>query len=280
MYKKIIMGSILAAVLIVLASFSSAVGYIDEDKVTIFDENKATMADENKVTITTTLYRFIYKEEISTEVTEEEAAEIRDCLENLNVALVEEDKNSIEEYEYILSEKGVLGEHNEIFSKKGIMGIPEKFSSIISSTYTSMSKDIENTFCIVNAEGHGNLTFFSEAVLEYFMLVGVVLLLVGLILLPLLPFALILLLGSALALPVVHIASHLVPFRIFNSYIGMKLVDGSCSIQGRNGTQDLTAPLNVTLRGFAGVTINFPIGENPYLFVSGFSLNTKTIEEE
>ena len=242
----------------------------------------ATTGDINKLghllTITTTIYRFIYKEEISTEVTEEEAAEIRDYLENLHIALVEGDKNSIVKYESILGEKGILGKHNEIFSKKGVMGIPERFNSIISSTSTS--KDIENTFCIVNAEGHGNLTFFSEAVLEYFMAVGVVMLLVGLILLPLLPFALILLLGSALAMPVARLISHLVPFRVFNSWIGMNLVDGSCSIQGGNGTQDLTAPLNVILRGFAGITINFPIGENPYLFVSGFSLETKTIEDE
>lgn len=261
MKKKILIGSVLVAVLIVLASFTSAVSAVD-------------LSDQNKVTITTTLYQFIDKKEILTEVTEEEAAEIMIYLENLHVALVEDDEDSIVKYESILSEKGILGENHEIFSKKSIMDLlPERFRSIIPNTYTSMSENIEKSFNIVRAEGHGRLMFLTEGIGEYFMFAGAILLLVSILLIPLMPMALLLLFGGLFIHAIGYLLGHLIPFRIRHPWLHMDLVDGNLTV---NATE-YSAPLNATFTPFGGIAINFPTlkEEAPYLFVAGYSQEIK-----
>lgn len=264
--NKLLIVSIGVAVLVVLASFTSAVS-------TMY------LCDKNKVTITTTLYRFISKEEIVTEITEEEAAEIMAYLEHLHVALIEGDEHSIAKYESLLNEKGILGENHAIFSKKDILGIlPEKFRSIMPRTYTSMSKDIVNKLCFVNAVGDGNIMFLAEGILEYLMSFGAALILAGIII-PifafLLPLSLLLFYGSYFSFKIVHFLSHLVLFRLFHAKLRINLVDGNCSISDQDGFQNFIAPLEAILRGYCGITINLPISEKPYLFLAGFTLKSE-----
>ncbi|UCF11666.1 MAG: hypothetical protein JSW06_06350 [Thermoplasmatales archaeon] len=261
MKKKIFIGSVLITVLIVLASFTSAVSAVD-------------LSDQNKVTITTTLYQFIDKKEILTEVTEEEASDIMIYLEKLHVALVEEDENSIVKYENILSEKGIFGENHEIFSKKSIFGLlPERFRSIIPNTYISISKNFEKPFSTLHAEGQGRLMFLTEGIGQYFMFAGAIMLLVSLILVPLIPIALLLLFGGLFIHAIGYLLGHLIPVRIRHPWLHMDLVDGNLTV---NATE-YSVPLNATFTPFGGIAINFPTlgGGDSYLFVSGYTNEIK-----
>jgi len=262
MKKKIVIINILAAAIIVLATITPVV----------YAEN---LNIEKKVNIITTIYQFLDKKEIATEVSEEESQEIKEDLENLQQAFIEQNKQLIEKYESILFDKGIFGENYKIFSKKSIMSaLYEKYPSIKSNSPSSLVN--ENKMCFVNAKGKGNLTFmFDEAFIS--MVAGAVALLLLCVFLP--P------LFAILGLPIFillfgglggYILAHLRPFRILNPTLEMHLKTGDCSINGLNGSQQFLAPLDANFYWFTGITVNFYTND-PDVFLLIFALKSEVL---
>ena len=221
MKKKMLIGSILAAVIIVLATCTPTVCAADLNNV-------------KKVTVKTTIYKFLVKEEIVTEVFEEEAAEIMEYLEYYRQSLIKGDKQLIERYESILIDSGIFGKDNNPFSKKSILSVLLKRNSLmIQSNIPSLAD--ENRLCFVNAQGKGNLTFAFDGLFNYSITSGALLLVAGIFLPPLLPIvilpSLLLIFGGLAGLFI----SHIRPFRIIHPQLGMNLITGDCSINGLNG---------------------------------------------
>lgn len=262
MKKKILIGSILAAVIIVLATCTPAICATDLNNV-------------KKVTIKTTIHKFLGKEEILTEVSEEAAAEIMENLEYYRQSLNNGDKKSIQKYESLLIDSGIFGKDHNPFSKKDSISILyEKYRSMMQSNPPSLTD--ENRFCFVNAQGKGNLSFAFDGFLEYLIMSGLILLIACLILPPLVPIfaplSLILIFGGGACLFV----NHLRPFRILHPHLELHLDTGDCSITGINGSQQFTAPMEAVFSGFNGLTVNF-LTKNRSVFLLGFALRSEVL---
>jgi len=260
MKKKILIGSILAAVIIALATCTPAVFAKDLNNV-------------NKVTIKTTVYKFLGKEEIITEVFEEEAEEIMDNLEYYRQSLIKGDKQLIERYESIIIDSGIFGKDHNPFSKNSILNVLLKRNSLMIQSNPSSLAD-ENRLCFVNARGKGNLTFAFDGLFNYSITSGALLLVAGIFLPPLLPIvilpSLLLIFGGVAGLFI----SHIRPFRIIHPQLEMYLKTGDCSINGLDGSQKFPAPIRAVFSGFTGLTVNFPT-EDQNIFLLGFALNSE-----
>lgn len=262
MKKNIVIGSILAAVIIVLATCTPAVCAIGVNS-------------ENKVTITTTFYQFIKKEEIVIEVSEEEAEEVMDNLEHLRQALIEGDKQLIEKYESLLIDKRIFGENNKIFSKKGMISkLRDRYRSMELNNPSILAD--ENSLCFVNSRGKGGLGFMFDDAFYSLVMAGVILLVMCALIPPLIP-----ILGPAMVLSLfggiagITIA-HLIPFRILYPTLKMNLSSGDCSIIGLKGSQQYTAPVDAVFSGFNGLTVNIWKWSDvePNVFLLGFALKS------
>lgn len=256
MNKKILIGSILIAAIIALATFTPAVCAADLNNV-------------KKVTIETTIHKFLGKEEIVTEVSEEDAAEIMDKLEYYRQSLIRGDKQLIKKYESLLVDSGIFGKDHNPFSKKDIISLLlERYRSMVPNNPSSLVE--ENRLCFVNARGKGNLTFAFDGLYEYFIASGAFIILVSLVIPFLIPIGVMLLLGGLAGLFI----SHIRPFRILHPNLEMNLKTGDCSITGINGAQQYSAPVDANFTGFTGLTVNF-LAENQTVFLLGFALRSK-----
>ena len=262
MNKKILFGSILAAVIIALATCTPAVCSADLNNV-------------KKVTIETTIHKFLGKEEIVTEVSEEEAAEIMEYLEYYQQSLNNGDKKLIQKYESLLIDSGIFGKDHNPFSKNDIKSIlSERYRSMIQSNPPSPT--INNRFCFVNAQGKGNLTFAFDGLFDYLITSGALLLVFCILLPPLFPIfgplSLILIFGGGACLFV----NHLRPFRILHPQLELHLDTGDCSITGLNGVQQFSAPVEAVFSGFNGLTVNF-LTKDRSVFLLGFALRSEVL---
>jgi len=262
MKKKTLIGSILAVVIIALATCTPAVCATDLNNV-------------KKVTVKTTIHKFFGKEEIVTEVFEEEAAEIMDKLELYRQSLIKGDKQLIKNYESLLVDSEIFGKNQNPFNKKDIISVLyERYRSIIQSNSPSTSE--ENRLCFVNARGKGNLMFAFDGLFNYSIASGALLLVAGIFLPPLLPIvlpiSLLLIFGGAAGLFI----SHIRPFRVLHPYLEMNLKTGDCSINGLNGHQEFPAPIKANFSGFTGLTVNF-LAENQTVFLLGFALRSEVL---
>jgi len=260
--KKIVIISFLISVVIVLATITPVV----------CAEN---LNIEKKVTIKTTIYQFLTKKEIVTQIPEDEVEEIKQNLEHLQQALIKGDKELIEKYELFLINKGIYDENEKIFSKKSIM-------NTLSKRYNSMklgnpfSLVDENKMCLVNAKGKGNLTFMFDEAFESMVFAGAMLILLCALLPPLIPIlappALLLIFGALIG----HFLAHLRPFRILNPTLNMSLKTGNCSINGINGSQQYTAPIDASFYWISGITVNF-YTKDPDIVLLIFALRSKVL---
>lgn len=260
--KNKVIGNILATIIIILATFTPIV-YAED------------LNCEKKVIITTTKYQFFDKKEIITEVSEEEAEDIMDDLENLRQALIEGNNQLIEKYESSLINKGIFDEKNKIFSKKNTMNVLyERYLSTRLNNPSSLAD--ENILCFVNARGKGNLSFMFDSAFEIFMTAAVLLLVLCAFFPPLI---------AIFGLPILLLifvgifgltTTHLIPFRVLYPTLKMRLNSGDCSITGLRGSQQYTAPLEAVFSGFNGLTVNFQkwssVDNN--VFLLGFALKS------
>ena len=262
MKKKILIGSILAAAIIAIASFTPAVCAED-------------LNSKKMVTIKTTYYNFLEKEETVTEVSEEEAEYLLDIMEEYRQSLIRGDKQLIEKFESLLVDKGIIDENYKTSSKKDIKSlILEKYRSMILKKSSSLGD--ENRMCFVNANGKGNLSFMFDEAFYSLVVGGFFLLLLCLLLPPLMPLlglpAGFLLIGGLAGL----VLSHLLPFRILYPTLYMQLTTGDCSITGLNGSQQYPAPVSAKFNWFTGLTVNF-FTSDPNVFLLGFAFRSEVL---
>lgn len=264
MRKKIVILSAAVAVLIILGVLSPTICSVD---VEILQKNETLMVEVNR-------YYGDNFEPIYTEVSYEQAEEIKEILISLNEAIENNDEEAISKYETILNEKGIFGNnYQEFYSKKTFAEKMNfsRYSGLLKYMEGRNGDNISNNLCYFNAIGQGLILFNLELKLWGAIVRAVENAsspLAGLIIfLALLPFfALVLLL------------THLIPFRILMPAGAFSFQNGSISSIGLMGYKKVVVgpdPIDVNVSWFSGLTINFPISENPFLFISGIALEVK-----
>ena len=259
MKRKIGFLSISIALIIILAGISPVVGSIDIEEII---NNENIIVEVNK-------YLGGKPESILTELSYEEAEELKEILINLNKGIEENDEIAISIYEKILNDRGFFGkEYQKFFSRNSIF---EKIKShqypgVLKQFETLNGDNISNTLCLFNAIGKGIIVFplglkIWEAIVE--IVTNASSPLAGLILLiALLPI-----------LVMVMLFTHLIPFRILMSRGVVLMNQGSVSSLGLNGLKRLkvTEQVSVNLSWFTGITFNIPFTNNSFCFVSGIA---------
>ncbi len=256
MKKKIVcVNAIIIGILIILGGLSPAVCSKDIDTVTI---------EVNR-------YYGKNSDPIYTDVTIEEAEEIKQILINLNLAIENNDEEAIHQYETILNEKGLFGEnHQQFLSSNQYTELMEKTNLVKYSKYfgSTNGDNISNTLCFFNAIGEGIMLWWLgvqiwEGIIE--IVTNASNPIAGLILfLALLPF-----------LVMVILFTNLIPFRILAPIGLMAFRNGTISSLGLQGFKKLVVGeegAEVNLSWFTGITINIATS---FLFVSGIAFGVK-----
>ena len=117
MKKKIVILSAMVAILIVIGGLSP----------TIVSKDLKMSSKGDTITAEVNRYYGFDSEPIHTELTLEEAEEIKQILINLNEAIENNDEEAIDQYETILNAKGIFGDEYQKYKKKVGMFFP-KFS--------------------------------------------------------------------------------------------------------------------------------------------------------
>jgi hypothetical protein len=264
MKRKIVFFSTIVAILLVLGGLSP----------TICSKDLVIASGNETVTIEVNRYYGKNSEEILTEISYEDAEEIKEILVNLNEAIVNNDEEAISQYESILNEKGIFGNnYQDFFSYNTFSEMMDKSKCSQFTRYFGINNNdnISNYMCYFNAIGKGTMLFtlgltLWEAIVRAVQnasspLAGLI------IFLALFPF-----------LVLIMIFTHLIPFRILMPRGAITMQNGTISSLGLMGFKRVvvgTDPVDVNLSWFTGLTINFPFGENPFLFVSGVALEVK-----
>lgn len=264
MKKKVILLSTVLAVLVVLGGLSSP--------VTSKDLKIAQRSD----TVTVEVNRYYGKgsSPILTELSYEEAEELKEILINLEEAIENNDEEAIDQYETILNERGLFGNnYQEFYSNNEFTEMMEKSGlSKYQKYFGSKNGDnISNTMCYFHATGQGLMLFtlgvkIAEAIIRIVnnassWLAGIILLLAFL------PF-----------LVLTMLVTHLIPFRILMPIGVINMDQGTITSIGLQGVKSLvvdTEPVNVNISWFTGITFNIPLTETPFLFVSGVALDVR-----
>ncbi len=263
--KKIVFLSILSAIIMITIGFSSAVA-------------KNTTTKSEKIVFETKIYTGLNVEKKLTELTLEEAEEIKKIINDLETALIQNDVEAIAIYKTILQDKGIIDEKSSKFIR------PEKESA-------ELSDDISNSMCYFHAMGVGLLLFpFENRILEAITeaarniaeqtdnpIAAVIIALVVFILLFVL-----------FCLPVM-IVTHLVPVRIMMPSAKIQLKNGKMWTRGTEGFKKVETSgetIEADLSYFTGITIStLPISVNDgseeendakgFMFVSGFAFKVE-----
>lgn len=262
MKKIIIILSTLVAILIVLGGLSPSICSKDIDPVQI---NKTS----DTVTIEVNRYYGRQPDTIRTELTFEEAEQVKEILIKLDEAIENNDEKTIKECELIINENGIFGdEYEKFYSHKTISEKMKSSATSKFSKYLNKNEDnFSNLMCYFHAVGTGQIYFFVQInILEnmanaFENVTSIIAAFIVLfIFLPIYVIALIL--------------THLVPFRIFMPLGFVELDDGKITSIGLHGFKQATAQDNesimVNVSWFSGLTINFPT-ENLIVFMSGFA---------
>ena len=263
MKGKVVVLSTIVAILVVLGGLSPSVCSKDLE----------AFSNENLI-IEVNRYDGKNSEPICTELTYEEAEEIKQILIQLNEAIENSDEEAISQYEEFLNEKGIFGDdYQKFYSNDEFSELMEKSKLTRYSNFFGQKNgdNISNYMCYFNAIGKGIMLFtlglkLWEGIVRAVEnasspLAGLI------ILLALLPF-----------LILVMLFTHLIPFRILMPEGAITMQSGTISSLGLMGFKKVvvdTEPVDVNLSWFTGITINLPFSENPFLFVSGIALEVK-----
>lgn len=266
MKKKIVILSAIVAILIVIGGFSPTI--VSKD-LKMSSRSETIIAEVNR-------YYGFDSEPIYTELTLEEAEEIKQILINLNEAIENNDEEAIDQYEVILNEKGLFGdEYQEFFSYNTYS---EKMKS---ARFPDLEKylgdqngdNVSNFMCYFNAIGKGIMIFtlglrvweaIIKAVENVSNPIGKIILFLALV-----PFFIL-----------IVALTHIIPFRILMSVGHIQMKDGRISSLGLMGFKDVKVEegdpiVKVNVSWFTGITFNLPFGENPFLFTSGIALRVE-----
>ena len=201
---------------------------------------------EKTITVETNLITGLFPQKTTMEMTESEIKELRQILNDLYEAIDNNNQESVEKYQGILVEKGVLNQKHLNFLK-----INNNNEAPVNSSY-----DISNEACLFKAVGSGFIAMPLEtSVLEWIVkeaseeggLGGIIL---------------VVLLSILFYIPVM-LVTHLIPFRIGMLSASIQLSNGDMSSTGLKGRKtvevnqsDIPARANLTF--FTGITIGIP----------------------
>jgi hypothetical protein len=260
MNKNIALVSIISAIILVLAGLAPVVGSKDVEI-------------PKKIVVEMNSYAHGSVEKVLTELSYDEALELKECLINLNDAIEQEDEQAILECETILNEKGILGEKPQktsydLESQEFYPWVKNSpiFSGLKNSLTQTTAGDISNALCYFHAAGEGMMIFT----------IGVLLMVPIMLIIAQAPE----LLGLVMIICVaIMLATHVIPFRVGLPIGILTMSGGSVLAIGLSGAQHMDISANssaqITVGGFSGITINIPgmeEGSEGFLFVSGFSL--------
>jgi len=228
---------------------------------------------ENLVKIRTTVSQLDGIDNLEIQVTEEEADEIIAILQDLNLAIENNDVESIKHYEKILKEKGILNKHhnlqyqNKIFEKiKGLFKNVKLPNSNTNDPWFPMSG-------IVLFTGHINKyrQDLSGVIAYWTFILALILCIFTPFPINLIYFPLVLIILPFAAIQIIQL------FRIFRfiiPYLSCLTTDGHLSAINFEGTATVDNEFHFFLNGFIGVQIQiWEDAETCYLFLSGLSLN-------
>ena len=266
MKKKLMFISTIIAALIVLGSCSYS----------ITASNLKEIAPTETVNIIVNKYYTNPPKTITTKVNIKEAEEIKEILINLNDAITNNDKTSIEYYENQLNSKGIFADDyqkfysNDDISQKLKLNNKYKLSNLLSE---KNGDNLSNLLCFFNAIGNGLFVSYigilayeafakllsnASSFAEMFVIIIVFLPLV---------LATIVLTG-------------LVPIRLFMPKGMVYMENGRITSIGLKGVKRVTAtdtnPVSVNLSLFTGLSISIPgnneTGRENFVFASGIAL--------
>lgn len=265
MRRKIIFLSTAVAVLIILSGLSTTICAKD---IELSNKNEKLMVEVNR-------YYGGNSEPIFTEITYEEAEEIKEMLINLNEAIDNNDEEAISYYESVLNEKGLFGnKYQEFYSNDEVNEMMKK--SQLNRLMNYFPKDngdnISNYLCYFHAVGNGFM-YFTLAVNMVEAITRIIenassQLAAFILFLALIPF-----------LALILIFTSLIPFRILMPIGILNMRQGKISSLGLGGYKsvEVTEPdsVNVNVSYFTGITLSLPIGENPFVFISGIAADVR-----
>jgi len=266
MNKKIVIISLLLAILVSLTSITPALASKNTNLITL--KNDLVNIEVNR-------YLGKTPEQIRTTVTAAEAEQIKQYLMALYDAQQRDDHEAISKYEALLNEKGIFGEINQKFySNNDGMTLIEK-TKLPRFPSSLAGENISNRLCYFNAIGEG-LVFWWLALSFLQAIVNALKNVTN-------PIAAFILLLALLPLAIVMmLLTNLIPFRILAPTGAMSLRNGTISCLGLNGFQRVKVGAEgygVNLSWFTGITINIPPINNrtAFLFISGFALKAEGV---
>lgn len=252
--------SIFCAVIVILAGMSTVIGSTDIEEI---EKNEKIVVEVNK-------YYDKTSESILSELSYDEAFELKEILIKLNEAIESNDEAEISRCEGYLYKNGFLGEkYQKFFSQNTFLkNIKSNRFPILSDLLQKLNGDnISNTLCYFNAIGNGIL-LFPIGVMIWEAIVRIIKNASS-------GFAAFILLISLLPILVmVMLVTHLVPFRILMSKGVITMRKGRISSLGLKGLKRLkvdTENVVANITWFSGITFNIPFGNNSFLFVSGIA---------
>jgi len=253
--KIVCISTILIATIIVLGCLSPQVYSKDIDTVTI---------EVNRY--------YGKKSTICTDVSIEEAEEIKQILIKLNNAIENNDEEVISECEKILNDKGIFGKnHQKFFSSNKYSEAMEQTNLVKYTKYFGAKNgdNISNYMCYFNAICGQGLMLWWFGLKAWQSIIDAIKnvsnpIAAFILFLALLPFLVIILL-----------LTDLLPFRIMSPSGVIALQNGSVSSLGLKGIKRLKVgeePIEVNISWFTGITINIPTS---FIFISGIALEVK-----
>lgn len=268
MKNKLILISVIIAAIIVLGSCSSS----------ITASNLEEIQSTESVSILVNKYYGYQPKTIETEVSIEEAEEIKEILINLNEAITNNDYETISYYEKKLNNKGIFEDnYQEFYSNEEYNQLLQsnKRSNLLGLLEGKNGDNLSNLLCFFNAIGQGLFVSYigllvwegfqrllsnASSFAEMFVIIIVFL-----------PLVL-----------VTVVLTGLIPLRIFMPKGMVYVENGRISSIGLKGVKRVTVdtePVGVNLSFFTGLSISIPgnedTGREDFVFASGIALKVE-----
>ena len=271
MKKKLISISIIIAIIIVLGSCSSS----------ITASNLEEIQSTESVSILVNKYYGNRPKTIETEVSIEEAEEIKEMLINLNEAITNNDHETISYYEKKLNSKGIFkDDYQEFYSNEEYNQLIQsnKRTNLLGLLEGKNGDNLSNLLCFFNAIGQGLfVSYLGALALEAFLqLIGNASSFIEM-------FVIFIIFFPFVALTV--ILTGFIPIRILMPKGNVWMESGKMSTIGLNGVKRITVdtePVTVNLSFFTGLSISIPgdedSGRDSFVFASGLALRVQKID--
>ena len=271
MKKKLIIISTIIAVVIVFGSCSSS----------ITASNLEEIASTETVNILVNKYLGNPSSTIETEVSIEEAEEIKEILINLNNAILSNDNEAISYYEKQINSKGIFEDnYQEFYSNEEYIQTlkSNKRSNLFKFLEGKNGDNLSNILCFFNAIGKGLfVSYIGVLALEGFLrLIGNASSFAEMFVIFIVFFPLVLL---------TVVLTGFIPLRIFMPKGNVYMEEGKISSIGLKGVKRITVdtePVTVNLSFFTGLSISIPgneeSGRDDFVFASGIALDVRESE--